>query len=151
MEEFDVVVVGAGPAGEVIAGRCAAGGLRVALVERELVGGECSYWACIPSKTLIRPGDVIAAARRTPGPAQAITGPIDVAAALARRDEATHRWDDTGALTWVHDNAIVFLRGHARIDGIRSITVEERDGSAQHVTARRAVVVATGTRATIPP
>ena len=62
MEEFDVIVVGAGPAGEVIAGRCADGGLRVALVERELVGGECSYWACVPSKTLIRPGDVVAAA-----------------------------------------------------------------------------------------
>ena len=73
MEEFDVIVIGAGPAGEVIAGRCADGGLRVALVERELVGGECSYWGCVPSKTLIRPGDVIAAARRVPGAAEAVT------------------------------------------------------------------------------
>src|SRR6188472_4526635 len=84
MEEFDVIVVGAGPAGEVIAGRCADGGLRVALIERELLGGECSYWGCIPSKTLIRPGDVLAAARRVPGAAEAITGPIDVAAAFAQ-------------------------------------------------------------------
>ena len=73
MEEFDVIVIGAGPAGEVIAGRCADGGLRVALVERELVGGECSYWGCVPSETLIRPGDVIAAARRVPGAAEAVT------------------------------------------------------------------------------
>ena len=73
-DELDVIVIGAGPAGENAAGRCADGGLRVALVERELVGGECSYWGCIPSKTLIRPGDVLAAARRVPGAAEAVTG-----------------------------------------------------------------------------
>src|SRR6187200_827020 len=94
MEEFDVIVVGAGPAGEVIAGRCADGGLRVALVERELVGGECSYWGCIPSKTLIRPGDVIAAAQRAPGAAEAVTGEIDVASAFDRRDYNTNDWND---------------------------------------------------------
>ena len=83
MESFDVVVIGAGPAGETVAGRCADGGLSVAIVERELVGGECSYWGCMPSKTLIRPGDVIAAARRVPAAAAAITGPLDVDAAFA--------------------------------------------------------------------
>src|SRR2546429_9064091 len=98
---FDVIVVGAGPAGETLAGRCADGGLSVALVERELVGGECSYWGCIPSKTLVRPGDAIAAARRVPGAAEAVTGSLDVGAAFARRDEMVSNLDDTGQLPWV--------------------------------------------------
>src|SRR3954467_3683739 len=89
MDDIDVVVIGAGPAGETVAGRCADGGLRVAIVERELVGGECSYWGCIPSKTLLRPGDVLAAARRVPGAREAVTGRVDAAAALAQRDYPT--------------------------------------------------------------
>src|SRR3954468_8705127 len=100
-DKFDVIVVGAGPAGETLAGRCADGGLSVALVERELVGGECSYWGCIPSKTLIRPGDVLAAARRVPGAAEAVTGDIDVAAAFTRRDYMTSNWRDDGQAEWL--------------------------------------------------
>src|ERR687885_372174 len=98
MDSYDVIVIGAGPAGENAAGRVAGHGLSVAIVERELVGGECSYWGCIPSKTLLRPGDVIAAARRVPGAAEAVTGQIDVEAALARRDYMTSSWDDSGQL-----------------------------------------------------
>src|SRR6478672_2709075 len=101
MDEYDVVVIGAGPAGETAAGRCADHGRSVVLVERELVGGECSYWGCIPSKTLIRPGDVVAAARRVPGAAQAVTGPIDAAAAFAQRDYMTSGWNDEGQLPWL--------------------------------------------------
>src|SRR5690349_19415488 len=97
-DEFDVIVLGAGPAGETAAGRAADHGLRTVIVEPELVGGECSYWGCIPSKTLLRPGDVLAVARRVPGAAEAVTGRIDVAAALARRDYMTSGWDDAGQL-----------------------------------------------------
>src|SRR5438309_6899247 len=110
---FDVVVVGAGPAGETAAGRAADHGLSVALVERELVGGECSYWGCIPSKTLIRPGDVVAAAQRVPGAASAVTGVIDVSAALAQRDYMTSAWNDAGQLPWLTEHGIELIRGHA--------------------------------------
>ena len=115
MTEVDVVVIGAGPAGENVAGRCAAGGLSTVIVERELVGGECSYWGCIPSKTLARPGDVLAAARRVPGAAAAVTGEIDVAAALARRDYMTSNWDDAGALGWLESEGIELVRGAGRL------------------------------------
>jgi pyruvate/2-oxoglutarate dehydrogenase complex dihydrolipoamide dehydrogenase (E3) component len=145
-EQFDVIVVGAGPAGEVVAGRCSDAGLQVAIVERELVGGECSYWGCIPSKTLLRPGDVVAAAQRVPGAAEAVTGPIDVAAALARRDEMTHEWDDGAALPWLDEHNITLIRGAARLAGTRKVTV---DGAEYE--ARRAVVLATGTGAAMPP
>ena len=94
-ETFDVIVVGAGPAGENVAGRVVDGGLTAVIVERELVGGECSYWGCMPSKVLIRPGAAIAAARRVPG---VTIGELDVGAVFATRNSITSNWDDSGAV-----------------------------------------------------
>jgi dihydrolipoamide dehydrogenase len=151
MDQFDVVVIGGGSAGENIAGRCGECGASIAVVESALVGGECSYWACIPSKTLIRPGEVLAEARRVPGAAEAVTGPLDARAALERRDDIVGNWDDEGQVQWLDRAGAVLVRGHGRLVGERRVDVTAADGSVREIEAMRAVVIATGSRAVIPP
>jgi len=143
---FDVIVIGAGPAGEVLAGRVADAGLRTAIVERHLVAGECSFYACMPSKALLRPGELLAEARRVPGVKEAFTGPLDVPAAMARRDEVIHDLDDSSQLPWLEQHGIELFRGVAALDGARRVRI---DGMV--LTAERAVVLATGTGALMPP
>src|SRR3954451_13697626 len=114
---YDAVVIGAGPAGEVSAGALSDGGLRVAIVERERVAGECSYFACIPSKTLLRPGEAVAADRAVPGAAQAVSGPIDAQAVFAWRDFMVSDLDDRGQVAWLDGKGIELFRGSGRLDG----------------------------------
>ncbi|MER5428283.1 NAD(P)/FAD-dependent oxidoreductase [Streptomyces sp. NPDC002588] len=142
---YDVVVLGAGPVGENVADRTRAAGLTTAVVESELVGGECSYWACMPSKALLRPVIARAEARRLPGLRQAVQGPLDAAAVFARRNWFTGDWTDDGQVDWLSGIGADFYRGHGRLTGPRTVTVGERV-----LTARHAVVVATGTRAVLP-
>ncbi len=149
--EVDVVVIGAGPTGENAAARAAAGGLSVALVEADLLGGECSFWACMPSKALLRPGQVLRAAQALPGVREAVTGALDVAAVLARRDSFASGYDDGSQVQWASGADIAVVRGRGRLTRPRSVEVTSDDGSTAALTARRAVVVATGSVASEPP
>ncbi|WP_336028795.1 dihydrolipoyl dehydrogenase family protein [Geodermatophilus sp. FMUSA9-8] len=148
---YDVVVLGAGSTGENVADVVVRGGLSAVLVEEHLVGGECSYYACMPSKALLRGTEAIAEARAVKGAAAAVTGEQDVAATLERRDSFTSNWDDAGQVSWVEGAGIDLLRGTARLDGERTVVVTGPDGTETRLRARHAVAVCTGSAAAVPP
>ena len=148
--EYDVIVLGAGAVGENVADRAVQGGLTAVIVESELVGGECSYWACMPSKALLRSAQVLRAARAVPGAAEAVTGELDVQAVLARRNSFTSNWKDDGQVRWLESAGIPLIRGHGRITAPKEVTVTGGDGGETVLTARHAVVVSTGSDAFVP-
>ena len=150
MSEYDVIVIGAGPVGYTVAGRGRAAGLSVAVVERELVGGECSYWACIPSKAMLRPVVATADARRVAGARQAVTGTVDAPAVFARRDGWVTDWNDDGQAAGLKSLGAELIRGHGRLDGHRRVTVAPSGGGTVALTARHAVVICTGSRTALP-
>ncbi|MFE3904922.1 dihydrolipoyl dehydrogenase family protein [Streptomyces sp. NPDC059153] len=147
---YDVIVLGAGPVGQNVADHARAAGLTVAVVECELVGGECSYWACVPSKALLRPVVAVADTQRVDGARQAVTGRLDTARVFARRNHYVTDWDDSGQAKWVRSIGAGLFRGRGRIDGPRRVTVTQDDGASRTLTARHAVAIATGSRPALP-
>ncbi|WP_068179316.1 NAD(P)/FAD-dependent oxidoreductase [Mycobacterium sp. UM_CSW] len=147
---YDVIVLGAGPIGQNAAERARAAGLSVAVIERELVGGECSYWACVPSKALLRPVIAVADARRVDGAREAVSGPVNSAGVFGRRNRYVSDWDDSDQADWVAGIGATLIRGHGRLDGPRRVVVSTPAGEQALLTARHAVVVCTGSRPALP-
>jgi len=151
-DQYDVIVIGGGAVGEVLAQRVVQRGLSAILVEAELLGGECSYWACMPSKALLRSGEALRAAQAVPGAAEAVTGQLDPAAVLSRRDAFASNWDDSSQMEWAEGAGITVLRGRARLAGPKRVVVEPADQSpARTLEARHAVGLCVGSKPTIPP
>jgi pyruvate/2-oxoglutarate dehydrogenase complex dihydrolipoamide dehydrogenase (E3) component len=150
-QRYDVVVIGAGPAGENAADYAVRNGLTAAVVERDLVGGECSYWACMPSKALLRPTEALAAVRRIPAAAAAVDGGVDVDRVLRLRDSFASGWDDQGQVDWLEEAGVDLVRGHGRLAGERRVAAEHDDGTTTTLVADRAIVLAVGTGTAIPP
>ncbi|MFC9500084.1 dihydrolipoyl dehydrogenase family protein [Streptomyces sp. NPDC056982] len=148
---YDVIVIGAGPVGENVAERARAAGLSTVIIERDLLGGECSFWACDPSKALLRPVVARADARRVPGLGQAVAGPLDVEAVLAHRDKMSSYWKDEDQVDWLDSVSVDLIRGHGRLTGPKQVAVQTPEGDTIALTARHAVAVSTGTRAALPP
>ncbi|TFB16586.1 NAD(P)/FAD-dependent oxidoreductase [Microbacterium sp. 3H14] len=150
-DEYDLIVLGGGPVGENVADRAVQGGLTAIIVESELVGGECSYWACMPSKALLRSAQALRAAQHVAGASQAVTGKLDVRAVFERRDSFTSNWSDDGQVKWLDSAGIDLARGHGRLTGEREVTVTDADGATRVLHARHAVAISTGSDAVIPP
>ena len=148
--EYDVIVIGAGSTGENVADRAVKGGLKAAIVELDLVGGDCSYWACMPSKALLRPGQALEEARSVKGAREAVTGKLNATAVFERRDSFTSNWDDSGQATWLRHARIDLLRGRGRLAGEQRVSVTDKDGITTNLIARHAVAVCTGSRPSIP-
>jgi len=148
---YDVIVIGAGPVGENVADRTTAAGLSTVLVESELAGGECSYWACEPSKALLRPVLLRADAAHVPGLEAAVGQPLDVEAVLAHRNRMSADWNDDGQVEWIKSAGIDLVRGHGRLAGEREVSVSTPEGETVRLRARHAVAVCTGSSAALPP
>jgi pyruvate/2-oxoglutarate dehydrogenase complex dihydrolipoamide dehydrogenase (E3) component len=149
-KHYDVIVIGAGPAGWRVAIQLVKSGMSAALVENELVGGECNYWACVPSKALLRPPEALTEASEVEGAKQAVHGHLSAESVLSRRNKFVDNWDDSNMKAMVEKTGVVVVRGRGHLDGPRRVIVSSKDNDITLV-ANKAVVLDTGTRATIDP